>query len=129
MYLLAFQKIISKLFTQLNCNIPEGTFATAKLLKVVANTVPFFVSLACLFSEVGKEIDLLFVLVEEAELLVDKRLHTNTAYRLRLIEHLLVEHSLLLVTWLSIEIDAEELSATHLHRVGVADCRVVIQIE
>jgi hypothetical protein len=129
MYLLAFQEIISELFTQLNCNIPESTFATAELLEVVANTVPLFVSLACLCSEVGKEIDLLFVLVEEAELLVDERLHTNTAYRLRLVKHLLVEHPLLLVAWLGIEVNTEELSAAHLHRVGVADCRVVIQIE
>ena len=129
MYLLAFQEIISKLFAQLNGNISEGAFTTTKLLEMVANAIPFFVSLACLFSEVGEEIDLLFVLVEEAELLVDERLHTNTAYRLGLIEHLLVKHSLLLVAWLGIEIDAEELSAAHLHRVGITDCGVVIQIE
>ena len=129
MYLLAFQEIISELFAQLNGNISKGAFATAELLKVVANAVPFFVSLACLFSEVGEEIDLLFVLVEEAELLVDERLHTNTAYRLRLVEHLLVEHSLLLVAWFGIEVDTEELSPAHLHRVRVTDCRVVIQIE
>ena len=72
MYLLAFQKIISKLFAQLNGNVPEGTFTTAELLEMVANAVPLFVSLACLCSEVGKEIDLLFVLVEEAELLVNE---------------------------------------------------------
>ena len=129
MYLLAFQEIISELFAQLNGNIPEGTFTTAELLEVVADTIPLFVSLACLFSEVGKEIDLLFVLIEEAELLVDERLHANTAYRLRLVEHLLVEHSLLLVAWLGIEVDAEKFSAAHLHRVGVTDCWVVIQIE
>ena len=64
MYLLAFQEIISKLLTKLNCNIPESAFSTAKLLKMVANAIPLFVSLACLCSEVGKEIDLLFVLVE-----------------------------------------------------------------
>ena len=129
MYLLAFQEIISKLLTKLNCNIPESAFPTAKLLKVVADAIPLFVSLACLCSEVGKEIDLLFILIEEAELLVDERLHTDTAYRLRLVKHLLVKHSLLLVAWLCIEVDAEELSAAHFHRVGVTDCRVVIQIE
>ena len=129
MYLFAFQEIISELFAQLNGNISKGAFATAELLKVVADAIPLFVSLACLCSEVSKEIDLLLVLVEEAELLVDKRLHTNTAYRLRLVEHLLVEHPLLLVAWLGIEVDAEELSAAHLHRVRVSDCRVVIQIE
>ena len=129
MYLLAFQKIIPELFAQLNGNISESAFATAKLLEVVANAVPLFVSLACLRSEVGEEIDLLLVLVEEAELFVDKRLYTNTAYRLCLVEHLLVEHSLLLVAWLGIEVDTEELSTAHLHRVGITDCRVVIQIE
>ena len=96
---------------------------------MVADAIPFFISLACLCSEVGKEIDLLFVLVEETELLVDERLHTNTAYRLRLVEHLLVEHSLPLVAWLGIEVDTEKFSAAHLHRVRVSDCRVVIQIE
>ena len=58
---------------------------------MVANAIPLFVSLACLRSEVGEEIDLLFVLIKEAELLVDERLHTNTAYCIRLVEHLLVE--------------------------------------
>ena len=96
---------------------------------MVTDAIPFFVSFVFLCSEVGKEIDLLFVLVEETELLVDERLHTNTAYHLRLVEHLLVEHSLLLVAWFGIEVDTEEFSAAHLHRVGVADCRVVIQIE
>ena len=96
MYLPAFQEIISILLTKLNCNIPEGTFTTAELLEVVANAIPLFVSLACLCSEVGEKIDLLFVLIKEAELLVDERLHTNSAYRLRLVEHLLLEHQLLL---------------------------------
>ena len=71
MYLLAFQEIISKLLTKLNCNIPEGAFSTAKLLKMVADAIPLFVSLACLCSEVGKEIDLMFILVEEAKFLID----------------------------------------------------------
>ena len=129
MYLLAFEQIITELFAQLNRDISEGTFTTAELLKVVAYAIPLFVSLACLRSEVGKKIDLLFVLVEKAELLVDERLHTNTAYRLCFVEHLLIEHSLLLAARLGIEVYAEELSAAHLHRVGVADCWVVIQIE
>ena len=129
MYLLAFEQIIAKLFAQLNGNISEGTFTTAELLEVVADAIPLFVSLACLCSELGKEIDLLFVLIEEAELLVDERLHTNTAYRLCLVEHLLVEHSLLLVAWFGIEINTEKFSAAHLHRVGITDCGVVIQIE
>ena len=72
MYLLAFQEIISKLLTKLNCNISESTFTTAELLEMVADAIPLFVSLACFCSEVGKEIDLLFVLVEEAELLVNE---------------------------------------------------------
>ena len=129
MYLLAFQKIIPKLFAQFNRNISEGAFTTAEILKVVAYAIPLFVSLACLNSEVGEEIDLLFVFVEETKLLVDELLHTNTAYRLCLVEHLLIEHSLLLVAWLGIEVDTEELSAAHLHRVRIADCRIVIQIE
>ena len=129
MYLLAFEQIIAELFAQLNGNISKGTFTTAELLKVVAYAIPLFVSLACLCSEVGEKIDLLFILVEEAKLLVDERLHTNTAYRLGLIQHFLVEHSLLLVARLGIDVDAEELSAAHLHRVGITDCWVVIQIE
>ena len=129
MYLLAFEQIISELFAQLNSNISEGTFATAELLEVVVDTIPLFVSFACLLSEVGEEIYLLFVLVEEAKLLVDERLHTNTTYCLGFVEHLLIKHSLLLVAWFGVEIDAEELSAAHLHRVWITDCRVVIQIE
>lgn len=59
-------------------------------------------------SEVGEEIDLLFILVQEPEFFIDKRLDTDTTDSLCLVQHVLVEHSLLLVLGLGIDVDTEE---------------------
>ncbi|WP_044821344.1 S26 family signal peptidase, partial [Bacteroides fragilis] len=39
---------------------------------------------------------------------IDKRLDTDTADCLCLVQHILIEHSLLLVLWLCIDVDAED---------------------
>ena len=54
---------------------------------------------------------------------------TDTADCLCLVQHILIEHSLLLVLWLGIDVDAEKFPTTHLHRIRIADGRIIIQIK
>lgn len=127
--LFAFEQIIPELLAQFHGDIAKGAFATDKFLEVVVNTIPFLILLPCLCSEVGKEIYLLLVFVQEPEFFIDKRLDTDTADCLCLVQHILIEHSLLLVLGLGIDVDAEKFPATHLHRIRIADGRIIIQIK
>ena len=119
--LFAFEQVIPELLAQFYGNITKGAFAADKFFKVIINTIPFLILFPCLSPEVGEEIYLLLVLVQEPEFFIDKRLDTDTADCLCLVQHILIEHSLLLILWLGIDIDAEEFPATHLHRVRIAD--------
>lgn len=74
-------------------------------------------------------IDLLLVPVQEPEFFIDKRQDTNTADCLCLVQHVLIEHSLLLVFGFGINIDAEEFPATHLHRVRIEDGRITFEFQ
>ena len=127
--LFAFEQVIFELLAQFHSDITKGAFAADKFLKVVVNTIPFLILLPCLCPEVGEEIYLLLVLVQKPEFFIDKRLDTNTTDCLCFVQHILIEHSLLLVLGLGIDIDAEEFPATHLHRVRIADGWVIIQIK
>ena len=127
--LFAFEQVIPELLAQFYGDIAKGAFATDKFLEVVVNAIPLLIFFPCLCSEVGEEIDLLLVLVQEPEFFIDKRLDTDTADCLCLVQHILVEHSLLLVLGFGININAEEFPATHLHRVRIADGRIIIQIK
>ena len=127
--LFAFEQVIPELLTQFHGDITKGAFATDKFLEVVVNAIPFLVLFSCFSPEIGEEIYLLFVLIQEPEFFIDKRLDTDTADCLCLVQHILIEHSLLLVLGLGIDVDAEEFPAAHLHRVRIADGRVIIQIK
>ena len=127
--LFAFEQIIPELLAKFYGNVAECAFAADKFLKVVVNAIPFLIFFPCLCPEVGKEIYLLLVLVQEPEFFIDKRLDTDTADSLCLVQHILIEHSLLLVLGLGIDVDTEEFPATHLHRIRIADGRIIIQIK
>ena len=127
--LFAFEQVIPELLAQFYGDIAKGAFATDKFLEVVVNAIPFLILLPCLCPEVGEEIYLLLVLVQEPEFFIDKRLDTDTADCLCLVQHILIEHSLLLVLGLGIDVNAEEFPATHLHRVRIANGRIIIQIK
>ena len=127
--LFAFKQVIPELLAQFYGDITKGAFATDKFFEVVVNTIPFLILFSCFSPEIGEEIYFLLVLVQEPEFFIDKRLDTDTADGLCLIQHILIEHSLLLVLGLGIDVNAEEFPATHLHRVRIADGRIIIQIK
>lgn len=70
--LFAFEQVIPELLAKFYGNVSECAFTADKFLKVVVNAIPFLILFSCLCPEVGKEIDLLFILVEEAEFLIDQ---------------------------------------------------------
>ena len=127
--LFAFEQVILELLAQFHGDIAEGTFAVDKFLKVIINTIPFPILFPYFSPEVGKKIYILFVLVQEPEFFIDKRLDTDIMDCLCFVQHILIEHSLLLVLGLGVDVDAEEFPPTHLHRVRIADGRVIIQIK
>ena len=127
--LFAFEQVIPELLAQFYGDITKGAFATDKFLEVVVNTIPFLIFFPCLCSEVGEKIYFLLVLVQKPEFFIYKRLDTDTADCLCLVQHILIEHSLLLVLWLGIDVDTKEFPATHLHRIRIADGRIIIQIK
>jgi len=127
--LFAFEQVIPELLAQFYGDIAKGTFTADKFLKVIINAIPFLILFSCLCPEVGKEIYLLFVLVQEPKFFIDKRLDTDTADCLCFVQHVLIEHSLLLVLGFGIDVDTEEFPATHLHRIRIANGRIIIQIK
>ena len=127
--LFAFDQVIPELLAQFPGDIAKGAFAADKFLEVVVNTIPFLILFPCLSPEVGNEIDFLLVLVQSPEFFIDKRLDTDTADSLCFVQHVLIEHSLLLILRLGIDVDAEEFPATHLHRIRIAYGRIIIQIK
>lgn len=62
--LFAFEQVIPELLAQFHGDIAKGTFAADKFLKVIVNTIPFLILFPCLCPEVGEEIYLLLVLVQ-----------------------------------------------------------------
>ena len=127
--LFTFEQVIPELLAQFHGDIAKGAFTTDKFLEVIVNAIPFLILFSCLCPEVGEEIDLLFILVQEPEFFIDKRLDTDTTDSLCLVQHVLIEQSLLLVLGLGIDVDTEEFPATHLHRIRIADGRIIIQIK
>ena len=127
--LFTFEQVIPELLAQFHGDIAKGAFTTDKFLEVIVNAIPFLIFFPCLCPEVGEEIYLLLVLVKEPEFFIDKRLDTDTADCLCFVQHVLIEHSLLLVLGLGIYVDTKEFPATHLHRIRIADGRIIIQIK
>ena len=76
--LFTFEQVIPELLAQFHGDIAKGAFTTDKFLEVIVNAIPFLILFSCLCPEVGEEIDLLFILVQEPEFFIDKRLDTDT---------------------------------------------------
>ena len=110
------QQILTKSVAQVHVYLPKGTLALREGTKVHIDVLPLGVLLVRQFLEVGKEISLHLLLVEEIVTLVDDSLETTTAYRLgscRKVEVVFLFH---LVLWLGIDVDAKRLMADDFHR-------------
>ena len=75
------QQILTKSVAQVHVYLPKGTLALREGTKVHIDVLPLGVLLVCQFLEVGEEISLHFLLVEEVVTLVDDSLEATAAYR------------------------------------------------
>ena len=122
------QQILTKSVAQVHVNLPKGTLALRECTKVHIDVLPLGVFLVRQFLEVGKEISLHFLLVEEVVTLVDDSFEATAAYRLgscHKVEVVLLFH---LVLWLGIDVDAKRLMADDLHRALITIARIIVKI-
>ena len=96
---------------------------------MLIDKLPFLVFIPAHFFEVGEEVGFLFGLIQEAKLFIDERLYPDAADSLCLVQHIVVELPFHFVLRMGIDVDAEVFPAAHLHRFGVTDCRIIIQIQ
>ena len=90
--------------------------------------LPLGVLLVCQFLEVGKEITLHLLLVEEVITLVDDRLKAAAAYRLSLCRKAEVVLLLCLVLRLGIDVYTERLMTDNLHRALVTIAGIIVKV-
>ena len=76
------QQIHTKSVAQVHVYLPKGTLALREGIEVHIDVLPLGVLLVCQFLEVGKEIALHLLLIEEIVTLVDDSLEATAAYRL-----------------------------------------------
>jgi hypothetical protein len=96
---------------------------------MLIDELPFLVFVPAHLLEVGKEIGFLFGFIQETELFIDERLYSDAADSLCLVQHIVVELTFHFVFGMGGDVDAEVFPAAHLHRFGVADCWIIIQIQ
>ena len=90
---------------------------------------PFLIFASAHLLEVGKEVGFLFGLIQEAEFFIDERLHSDATDSLCFVQHIIVEFPFHFVFRVGIDVDAEIFPTTHLHGLGVTNCRIIIQIQ
>lgn len=76
-----------------------------------------------------QEVLVQLVLVEDVKLFVDEGLRATATDELRFVEHILVEVTLHLVLRVGVYVDAQELAPCTLERIGIADGRVIVEIQ
>jgi len=106
-----------------------GALSLDEVVEMLVDELPFLVFVVTHLFEVSEEVGFLFGLIQETKLFVDERLHSDATDSLCLVQHIVVELPLHLVFGMGVNVDTEVFPAAHLHRFGVADCRIIIQIQ
>ena len=122
------QQVLTEFVAQVHVYLPEGTLALREGAEVHIDMLPLGVLLVCQFLEIGKEVALHLLLVEEVVTLVDDGLEAAAADGLgscRKVEVVLLLH---LVLWLGIDVDAERLMADDLHRALVTIAWIIVKV-
>ena len=97
--LLGVQQVFAETLAQIHIHFTESTFALDEVVKVLVHESSLLIFLTAHLLEICKEVGFLLGLVQEAELLVDERLHTDTADGFRLVKHLIVARSISFLGW------------------------------
>ena len=127
--LMGVEQIVAETFAEFDGDVAEGTVPAREVGEVAVNRVPFFILSGAHLAEVGEKVAAHLVVVEKVELLIDKRRYAQTANRLGLFKHRAVEVTFGLVGRAGIDINAQILEPRHLHRFGIADGGIEIEIE
>lgn len=122
------QQILPKSVAQVHVYLPEGTLALREGTKVHINVLPLGVLLVCQSLEVGKEISLHPLLIEEVVTLVDDSLEATAAYRLGSCRKVEVVLLFRLVLRLGIDVDAKRLMADDFHRALITIARIIVKV-
>ena len=101
------KQILTKSVAQVHVYLSKGTLALREGTKVHIDVLPLGVLLVCQFLEVGKEISLHLLLVEEIVSLIDDTLKSTATDGFCLLRHVVVVVTLTLVLWLGVYVDAE----------------------
>ena len=122
------QQVLAELVAEVHVDLVETALALSELLEMHVNILPLGVLLLGLLLEVGEEVTLHLLLVEEVIAFVDYALETTAAKRLGLLTHAVVVVTLALVLRLGIDVDAEGLMAHDLHRRFITIAWIVVQV-
>ena len=123
------QQVLAELVTQIYIDFVEAALAFGELLEVHVDVLPLGVLLLGLLLEVGKEVALHLLLVEEIIALVDDALEASAAKGLGLLAHTVVVVLLALRLRLGIDVDAKAFVAHNLHSALIPVARVVVQVK
>jgi hypothetical protein len=127
--LFGIQQVFTELLAQVHIYLAEGTLPFDEVVEVLIDKCPFLVFTSAHLLEVGEEIGFLLGFIQETELFIDKRLHSDATDSLCFVQHIIVEFPFHFVFWVGIDVDAEVFSTAHLHCLRVTDCRIIIQIQ
>ena len=127
--LLGVQQVLSELLTQVHIYLAKGTLPFDEVVEMLIDKQPFLVFTSAHLFEVGEEVGFLLGLIQETELFIDERLHSDTTDSFCLVQHIIVELPFHFVFGVGIDVDAEIFPTAHLHGLRVTDCRIIIQIQ
>ena len=127
--LFGIQQVFTESLAQIHIHVSKRTLPLDKIVEMLIDKRPFLVFAPAHLLEIGQKIGFHLGLVQEAELLVNQRLHPDTTNRLRLVQHIVVELTFHFVFRVCINVNPEILPTAHLHRFRVTDCRIIIQIQ
>lgn len=97
--------------------------------RVLIDNLPLLVFLETLLAEVFQKVDAELLFIEEAELLVEQLLKAATADSLRFFHHRGVELSFTGISWMSVEVDSQALTAAEPVGVRISDRGIEVEVE
>ena len=119
-----FKKVSLKLLAEVLIDFCEGKCTVAKIIEVLIDNLPLLVFLETLLAEVFQKVDAELLFIEEAELL-----KAATADSLRFFHHGGVELSFTGISWMSVEVDSQALTAAEPVGVRISDRGIEVEVE
>ena len=126
--LVCSEQVFTEFLAEVYRYLSTSAMALHEVKEVFVYNVPFLVLSSTFLLIVGEEIAFHLFMVKEVELLVDERSDSHAAYGFGSLNHRAVKLSFCIIPWLGKDVDAKIFPACHLHRFGIADGRIEIEI-